>query len=212
MSKLEIKFELTGLKFEITGEKDNVSAALASLQQQVAAIAQSAASTTAALDGRIPQPENRGRSLDGGMALIEGETRVAPASTAARTRRRSTTSTKTNVAAIEFAHNPERFGFPKQDWNTATKAMWLLYVIELQTGQRDVAASVLVATFKHYFKEFGNLLTHNITRDLGGAKKKGLVNSDPSKNPETWYLLSTGKAEMQSLIENQATVEAVTAE
>ncbi|MGA8530387.1 MAG: hypothetical protein WB622_11785, partial [Acidobacteriaceae bacterium] len=65
----------------------------------------------------------------------------------------------------------------------------------------------IAATFKRYFKEFGNLLTHNITRDLGAKKKDGLVNSDPSKNPETWYLLSSGKSMVQGLLKDLATTE-----
>jgi hypothetical protein len=86
--------------------------------------------------------------------------------------------------------------------------MWLLYVVEMQTEQREVSAHAIAATFKMFFKEFGNILTHNIVRDLGSSKKKGLVNSDPAKTPETWYLLAAGKTAMQALIKNPSTTEA----
>jgi hypothetical protein len=116
------------------------------------------------------------------------------------------------VEAIQFAHDAEKHGFPKQEWNTANKAMWLLYVMEMQTEQKEASAHVIAATFKLYFKEFGNLLTHNIARDLGSAKRKGLVNSDPTKNPEVWYLLAAGKTAMQALIQNPTAAEASTTE
>lgn len=211
MAKLEVKFELTGLKFEITGERDDVSAALASLQQQVANLAQSAASATRAFDAPSLQT---GRVLNG-QAPPAGQpgdadppVRGALSAPAARSKSKRTSGTpKSKAEAVQFMHDAEKYGFPKQDWNTANKAMWLLYVIEVQTEQKEASAHVLAATFRLYFKEFGNLLTHNIVRDLGSSKKKGLVNSDPTKTPEAWYLLAAGKTAMQALIQNPTSVD-----
>lgn len=216
MATLEIKFELTGLKFEITGEKDDVSVALASLQQQVATLVQSAASAAGALDGHPPQ---NGRVLPSQIApagpSIDGELppRGALTSPSGRSKsKRGSGASRSKVEAIQLTHDPEKYGFPKQEWNTANKAMWLLYVMEMQTEQKEASAHVIAATFKLYFKVFGNILTHNIVRDLGSSKKKGLVNSDPTKSPEAWYLLAAGKTAMQALIQDPTSVDASAAE
>lgn len=216
MAKLEVKFELTGLKFEITGERDDVSVALASLQQQVANLAQSVASATGAFDGHSLQT---GRVLNG-QATPAGQpgdadlpVRGALSAPAARSKSKRTNGTpRSKAEALQFTHDAEKYGFPKQDWNTANKAMWLLYVMEVQTEQKEVSAHVLAATFRLYFKEFGNLLTHNIVRDLGSSKKKGLVNSDPTETPEAWYLLAAGETAMQALIQNPTSVDTAGAE
>jgi len=78
--------------------------------------------------------------------------------------------------------------------------MWLLYVLEAQAGVREAGAGAIAATFNRYFKEFGTILAPNVTRDLGALKgKSGQVASDPSKDPQTWYLLSGGKTAMEQL-------------
>jgi hypothetical protein len=215
-AKLEVKFELTGLKFEITGERDDVSVALASLQQQVANLAQSAASAAGALDGHPPQHRRilNGQVVPTGQPVdTELSTRGALTAPAVRSKsKRGSGTPRSKVEAVQFTHDAEKYRFPKQEWNTANKAMWLLYVMEMQTTQKEASAHVIAATFKLYFKEFGNLLTHNIVRDLGSSKKKGLVNSDPIKTPETWYLLASGKTAIQSLIQNPNAPEASGAE
>jgi hypothetical protein len=213
MAKLEVKFELSSLRFEITGERDDVAVALASLQQQVTALAQSTSSATGTLNGA---PTQIGGALSGRPAPlgqpIEGEASarasLGPPATARKGRRGGSGSPRLKVQPLQFSHDAEKYGFPSQTWNTAYKAMWLLYVMEMQTESKGASAHVIAATFKMYFKEFGNVLTHNIVRDLGSAKKKGLVNSDPTKAPEEWYLLAAGKAAVQTLIQNPSATEA----
>ena len=217
MAKLEVKFELTGLKFEITGERDDVAVALASLQEQVTVLAQSASSASGALNGT---PREVGRILSERVAPlgqhVEGEASargaLMPPPTRAKGRRGASGAPRLKVEPVQFTHNAEKYGFPKQTWNTANKAMWLLYIMEMQIGSKGASAHVIAATFKMYFKEFGNVLTHNVVRDLGSAKKKGLVNSDPTKAPEEWYLLAAGRAAVQTLIQNPSATEAPAAE
>ncbi len=69
-----------------------------------------------------------------------------------------------------------------------------------------MSAAVLAETFNKHFKHFGSILSFNITRDLGKTKSKdGTVNSDGGKNPETRYLLASGKkAVKEALIESPA--------
>lgn len=209
MSKLEVEFELTGLKFKISGERDDVSGALANLQQQVASLVQSAASAAGVLNGKgIATPQNV--TTQGAPQTLEAAPKGLSSGRGNKARRGSGSS-KVSADAIEFRHNAEKYGFPKQDWNTANRAMWLLYILEMQTEHKEVTAGVLAATFKRHFKQFGDILKHNITRDLGLAKgKTGYVNSDSSHDPETWFLLADGKKAMEALIQNPTHEEAST--
>jgi hypothetical protein len=104
--------------------------------------------------------------------------------------------------AIDFKHDAEKYGFPKQEWNTAQKAMWLLYMLAHETGQHEYSAFVVAATFNKHFKSFGAILTANVLRDLAKEKgKSGWVNSDASQDPQMWYLLEEGKKGSAALIQ-----------
>lgn len=204
MSKLEVEFELTGLKFKVTGERDDVSGALAQLQKQIATLAHSASSAAGALDGKTIE-NGTGQIV---QPSLEAVPKSLPSGKASKARRGASGLRKT-AEAIEFKHDAEKYGFPKQEWTTANKAMWLLYVLEIQTEHKEVSAGVLAATFKKHFKQFGGILAHNISRDLGAAKgKTGYVNSDAGKDPETWFLLAGGKKAMETLIQNPNSNEA----
>lgn len=103
--------------------------------------------------------------------------------------------------AIDFKHDAEKYGFPKQDWSTAQKTMWLLYMLTEDNIALELTANVIASTFNKHFKSFKTILAHNVVRDLGKEKgKSGAVNSDATKNPETWHLLETGKKQMAALI------------
>ena len=49
--------------------------------------------------------------------------------------------------AIELTHDAQTYGFPREDWNTATKSMWLLYIIEKQATRQEASAPVIAETF-----------------------------------------------------------------
>jgi hypothetical protein len=209
MSKLEIEFEITGLKFRISGEKDSVPAALASLQRQVAGLAQSVVSATTALDGNSGSTAVEPSLVEATRGMLPASTIAQPTQPAQRKSRKPGGGRKETAGALEFKHDAEKLGFPKQEWNTATKAMWLLYVLEQSGGPTEGSAPALAATFNKYFKESGGIQRGNISRDLGSAKgKTGFVNSDPTKEPETWFLLTAGKTHIQQLIANSNSVEA----
>lgn len=210
MSKLEVEFEITGLRFKISGERDTVPAALASIQRQVASLAQSVASAATAFDGNAgPTP------LEPPVVeATRGALPAAPVTQPSQKRsRKNGNGRKETTGAIDFKHDAEKVGFPKQEWNTATKAMWLLYVLEQSSAPSEASASALAATFNKYFKASGTIQSGNITRDLGAAKgKSGFVNSDPTKDPEVWFLLTSGKTHIQQLLANPNGSEASVAQ
>ena len=81
------------------------------------------------------------------------------------------------------------------------KAMWLLYVLD-QQGIKESTSGVLAATFTKHFKSFGSIQAPNVHRDLSKEKgKTGWVNSDATKDPQTWHLLEEGKKGIAALIQ-----------
>lgn len=198
MPKLDIEFEITGLKLKIKGESDDVSGKVANLQNQVQNLMGTVASLTqgaAATNGAPAAPP--------AAAPKQIEAEVSDAATN-KQRRPSPLKGKTaalKAKAIDFKHDADKYGFPKQEWSTAQKAMWLLYTLTNDGITTEMTAPVIAATFNKHFKSFKTILAHNVARDL--AKEKGktsAVNSDATKNPATWDLLETGKKQMAALI------------
>jgi hypothetical protein len=198
MPKLDIDFEITGLKLKIKGESDDVGGKIANLQTQVQNLIGTIASLTqgaATVNGAPPQ------TSVAPSRLIEAE-----ASNATDTKNRRPSPLKGKPAApkaeaIDFKHDAEKYGFPKQEWYTAQKAMWLLFMLTNDGIATEMTAPIIAATFNKHFKSFKTILSHNVSRDLAKEKgKTGAVNSDAMKSPETWHLLESGKRQMAALI------------
>lgn len=199
MSNLDIEFEITGLKLKIKGQREDVSGQVADLQRQVqhlmGTISSLAQSGVAGELPPAPQPQN-------GTAPIPAQLLDAPPSQGKRKAgSRKGVPQAPSAAPIDFKHDAEKYGFPKQEWSTAQKAMWLLYMVTEGNTATDLNAKVIAATFNKYFKSFKTILAHNVARDLAKEKaKSGAVNSDATKSPETWHLLEAGKKQMAELI------------
>jgi hypothetical protein len=85
--------------------------------------------------------------------------------------------------------------------------MWLLYLL-MQDGVNECSSGVLAATFNKHFKSFGAIKQQNILRDLAKEKgKSGWVNSDATKEPQTWLLLEAGKKGIAALIQQSKGAE-----
>ncbi len=199
MAKMEIEFEITGLKLRIKGESDDVVAKVAAVQKQVQGVIQAVG---AIADGANDTHQNNGRVASLQAALPAAALPAASARNGSRgATRKNSGSPRVSAEPIDFKHDAQKYGFPKQEWNTATKAMWLLHMLEIEAKHTEASAPVLAATFGKYFREFGKIIHNNITRDLSTLKSKGKsVNNDPDKDPQTWYLLEDGKREVERLI------------
>lgn len=201
MAKLEIEFEITGVKLRIKGESDDVVARATDVQRRLqGAVAAISGIGDGALAANVPAPPLVVTQLPAAT-----ETADPPARAKRGGNRKSTGTPRAKADAIEFTHDPEKYGFPKQGWNTANKAMWLLHMLEQQKSQKEATAQALADTFNKYFREFGEIRHNNVTRDLSLLKGKGKsVNNDPSKDPQTWYLLEDGKKEVENLLKTAA--------
>jgi hypothetical protein len=201
-SSMDFEFEITGLRLKIKG--DDVSGKVTDLQRQVQALM---ATITAMAQGGVSalppgaDDASSGKFLDAGQPTAEIQNGSRPSRSKGVGRKASSGGVRQRAEAIDFKHDAEKYGFPKQGWSTAQKAMWMLYMLSENGDINEFSASVIGATFNKHFKSFGTILAQNVLRDLGKEKgKSGAVNSDASQDPMKWYLLEAGKTMMSNLI------------
>jgi len=196
MAKIKIEFTLEKLSLKVEAEREHVPAITQSLKQQFAGLLQAPASAVG-IESVEAQP-HRAPALEVGEA--ESKQRGS------KKGKRSAGSREESVA-IDFKHDGTRWGMPKQEWSTAQKAMWLLHVIEKQTGHKDLSTGAIVATFNKHFRQAKAIYNANVHRDLGKAKMAvpALVGEDTAKNPSRWYLIDAGTKEVEKLIGGAAT-------
>ncbi len=205
MPKLEVEFEITGFKLRIKGESEDVAARVIDVQRKMQGAFQ-ALGTVA--DGAIspntpvPRPPQL-PTLPNGDGSSNGA--AAAASPSRRTRRGSGATPRTVSTAIELTHDAQTYGFPREDWNTATKAMWLLYILEKQASVQEASAPVIAETFNKYFRRFKAIRPNLVARDLASAQTKGgTVGNNANVHPQAWYLLDSGKKEIEAKIREAA--------
>jgi len=186
MSKFRIKMKLQGFELDVEGHRDDMPLIAQSVGQQIAGILEPATF----LAGKEPTPQ------------------IVPPSTQAvvrnATRRRKTTGGPTATSeAVDWRHDPQKWGTPKQAWVTADKAMWLLRVCGDDAGRQEMTATEIAATFNKHFKQAGVIQGSKVTRDLGRKKisKDSPVAEDTSKAPSQWYLTQAGKGVSDALVQ-----------
>jgi len=201
MAKLEVEFEITGFKLRIKGESDDVAARVTDVQRKMQGAFQALGGVG---DGAIfpntptPLPVIQLPSGNG-----DGNGTAAAGTTRTRRPRRTPTSLRVAVEAIELKHDAETYGFPSEDWNTATKSMWLLYIAEKQATKTELSAPIIAETFNKHFRRFGAIRQNNVGRDLSNTQAKNhTVANNANVDPQTWYLLDSGKKEIEAKIKN----------
>lgn len=123
-NKFKIKLKLTSFELEIEGSREDVPLMAQAVGQQMSGLLLPASGI---VEGEIVED----KSLPQAPPEPQPKPRRKPAS-----RRRSTASTSLTsngknlvVAAVDWRHDPSKWGNPQQDWTTADKSIWLLYVI-----------------------------------------------------------------------------------
>ena len=164
--------KLQGFELEIQGNREDAPAIGRSIGEQFSAIISPAVDI---LEGNSPVG---GHS----QQLI-----APPENPKRRTSRRSKTGPKDAASegaqTIEFRHDAGKFGMPNQQWNTAQKAIWLLYVVKETKGVGELSTGQIVKTFNVHFRQAKTVTSSNVTRDLGRAKVStpALVGEDPTR-------------------------------
>lgn len=200
VSKFKIKMKLTGFELEIEGSQDNVpeisqaiGRQLAGLMQAPDALLSSATDDVRALPAAPVRPADEVRS--------DSPNRRKPA----RKRRAISNSgadVDTGEVAVDWRHEPSKYGTPSQSWTTVMKAVWILYVVTQETDVREMSGRQIMLTFNKHFRQAKEVLVANVNRDLGRAKLKAQawVGEDTTKSPSAWYITDAGMKEVQNLI------------
>src|SRR5262245_52836677 len=138
----KMKLEFTGLKLEIEHDDDGtIPPAVDALQRQLAGVIQTVNALAAGSQNGAAQPANQiamnaPKAIEPAPFAGKGNTR------AKGNGRRGGSGVRGKAEPLELKHDAEKFGQPKQDWNTATKAMWLLYMLSQQTEHKEASAPV----------------------------------------------------------------------
>jgi hypothetical protein len=207
MSKFRIKMKLTGFELEVEGTRDEVPQIARNIGQQFVGMLQPAAGI---VEGEVVTPAGRvlpaaplASPATGGENGAGGVKRKS----AGRKRRGGVPSASASGAAtdlvVEFTHDPAVYGTPKQEWSTANKALWLLYVVGKQAGRNELTAHQIEATFNKYFRQAKQILVQNIARDLGKLRnqpKDAPVAEDNTMEPSPWFLTEAGARRAAQLV------------
>lgn len=196
VSKFKLKMKLQGLELEIEGSREDASLMSDNIGQQIAGLLRPVSNI---IDGETeshasssPSPRVISLPMGGSNKKTYRRRQGAP----------SSSSNDAAAPAIDFKHTPEKFGNPKQQWKTAQKASWLLYVVQETTGVNELTTKSIVDTFNKHFRQFGKITTSNVTRDLGKLRSATPtpIGEDTTKTPSTWYLTDEGRKQAQASV------------
>ena len=199
MAKRRIRFELgeikiSGLKIEIDDELDAATAAFSAAQHLVAGAIQPAFAQA------IVKSQQPGKMIEGSTIPTDGEGQRTPAPRNNRsgpTRRKI--SSGGDKAVLPYTHDPDKYGNPSMEWNTAQKALWTLWAMQESAGIQEMTSGQIVDVFNKYFREFRPPNRQNVTRDLGKEKKKNPPTVGSNPDTETWFLYDPGKTAAKAL-------------
>ncbi|HEY1921282.1 MAG TPA: hypothetical protein VGG44_00840 [Tepidisphaeraceae bacterium] len=106
------------------------------------------------------------------------------------------------TSAVDWQHDPSKWGMPKQEWKAGNKVLWVLYVVKNELGITELTASVIAEVFSTKFRQFGALRKTSMPSILGSLKTSALIMDDTTKDPNTWYLSDQGIKSAEQLVQD----------
>ena len=191
MGKFKIHLKLQGLELDIEGDRSDMPAINNAVAREITGLIQPAAALT---NGAEPPTT---------PATIEGETDNSKRQRNRRKPSGARSLSDTSGQAVDFRHDPAKYGNPSQSWSVAQKAIWLLYVLKGIQGLNEIAAPQLLPTFNENFKQAKAIHPPHLSRDLGSAK---VQNPAPvGEHKGMWYLTDEGERQAKELIQSAIT-------
>lgn len=195
MAKFKISLKVTGIELQIEGSRDDVPLMTQAAGQQLASLFMPASNV---VEGEFVDATNQ-------LPAPPPEPERKNSKRSSRQRSSSNGSRANNVTgpeAIDWVHDPSKWGSPKQEWSTADKAIWTLYVVSKERDLGEISAYVIVTTFNKHFREAGLIRVNNTNRDLGKAKGKSpaLVGENTTEKPSGWFLTQAGIRRAEELV------------
>ncbi len=182
MPKFEMKFKLTGLEVEIKGERGDLPMIAQNVGQQVAKMMEPSTNILEAKSIEVNTSE-----------IID----VTPKK---RAKRSAGVAPRSETPPPTWRHDASKYGMPLQDWPAQKKMTWLLYVARDMKVATELPATAIYKSFNTQFKEAGQLISNNATRDLGRLKISQLVGEDATKTPSVWFLQAEGVKQGAELV------------
>jgi hypothetical protein len=196
MSKFSIKIELQGLKIEMEGTREDVPRLSQKVGEQIGNLIKPSLLLEAG--GTNPPDSNGDRSV----APVKGKPRTRKSSGGGGAR----TSTEDIAVSID----PATHGSPRQEWKTAQKAIWFLYVIR-NTNEGGLTAYAIKNGFNKHFRAAGAINAGNVSRDLEKERLKGTgatVGADTNEGAAKYFLTDAGIKLAEQLIKSEPTAAA----
>lgn len=195
MSRFKVKLRIQGLELEIEGDRREVGIIGQAVGEQVASLMAPTNEIVQGMGGSTPQAV-----IDSVPVTIKRKRRIGKKNNS------QTVGQSGPTSAIDFRHDPQRFGTPVQSWKTAQKAIWLMFVAGEMLEAKQLSTGVITTTFNKLFKQAGAITNSNVSRDLGKAKLRSgdvlpLVGEDTTKTPPEWFLTDEGSKQARALIE-----------
>lgn len=193
MSKFKVKMKIQGFELEVEGSREDVPTISSNLSRQLSGLLQPAG---AIIEGDVVEMD---RPAPPAAPLLVTESKKKPRAL----RKRAVATGQVDLPEVpQWRHDPAKYGMPSQAWNTATKAMWLIYVANAEQQSDQLTAKQIQTVFNRDFKQAGAIQAFNVTRDLGKekVKKPSLVGEDTRQNPPAWYLTDAGRKLVQDKI------------
>lgn len=195
MATFKIRMKLEGLELEVEGEREDVALINDSLAQQFAGLL---APASAIIEGEIVDNARSARPADAHAVIPPRPGKRKPRKKQAAPK---VATTSAPDVAVDWKHDASLFGTPRQEWNTATKSLWTLYVTKEAAHVEQLSAARIAVTFNKHFKQSGTIRAHNVQRDLGKLKasggQKAQVGEDTTVEPSEWFLTDAGIAAVQ---------------
>lgn len=193
MSKFHMRMKVQGFEFEVTGTSADAEKLTEAIKKQ--------------MTGLLPPVDTiiNGPASNDDLPLFNVTPNTEQAKRPKRKRVQAAAAPggsgdKVNTVPA-YAHDPEKFGTPSQDWKTADKAQWLLYCVKESGGPSELSAKTIADIFNLHFREAGTIMTGNVNRDLRKLKadeKPSPVADDAAKG--VWYLTGEGIRRAQNLV------------
>jgi hypothetical protein len=188
-----MKLKLQGFELEIEGNREDASVIGRSIGEQISGMLSPSLSI---VEGEFTS--NRVQAVPA-VSLVD----ATPKRRGQRRTRSVPAGGESNATqAIDFRNDPSRYSTPTQQWKTAEKATWLLYVVREVAHVTELSTGQIVKTFNTHFRQAKTITHSNVSRDLGKLKvsSPALVGEDAAKSPPVWFLTDEGVRKAQALI------------
>jgi len=195
LANFEVTFELKELKIHVKGDREIAPSIADNVGRHFASVLSPA--------GLIEAPKN-GHNGNGVDKVIDADAVPPPRRRKKNASKSSASVTGDGAAPITWSHDTTRWGSPVQTWKAYQKIVWLLHVVEQETGKKDQTPTEMAETFHARFRDAGLLVKGNIPRDL--AIKPELFGSLDGR----YFLKQAGKELAERLV-NEAKGGAVAA-